>query len=103
MQSNTPKKGKRILLEFEINDTGIGIRKEDIPNLFKKFERLDISNTYHIEGSGLGLSIANGYVKLMNGEIKVNSIYGQGTTFTITVPQEIVDDTPFNKKYMLIA
>ena len=94
------KEGKRILLEFEINDTGIGIRKEDIPNLFKKFERLDISNTYHIEGSGLGLSIANGYVKLMNGEIKVNSIYGQGTTFPITVPQEIVDDTPFNKNYV---
>lgn len=92
--------GKRIWLEFVISDTGIGIREEDIPNLFKKFERLDRKNNYNVEGSGLGLSIANGYVSLMGGEIRVNSVYGQGTEFTIIVPQDIVDDTPFDKNFV---
>ena len=94
------KKDGKIWLEFVISDTGIGIRKEDIPNLFKKFERLDIKNNYNVEGSGLGLSIAKGYVELMGGEIQVNSVYGKGTEFTVIVPQDIVDDTPFDKNYV---
>ena len=94
------REGKRIWLEFVVKDTGIGIREEDLPNLFKKFERLDSMNNYNVEGSGLGLSIANGYVKLMGGEIRVNSVYGEGTEFTIVVPQDVVDETPFDKNFV---
>lgn len=94
------KNNEKVWLEFKIKDTGIGIKKEDIPNLFKKFERLDVEKNSNVEGSGLGLSIANGYVKLMGGEIQVNSVYGEGTEFTVIVPQGIVDATPFDKNYI---
>lgn len=94
------KEDNIIWLEFIISDTGIGIKQEDLPNLFKKFERLDIKNNYNVEGSGLGLSISNGYIQLMGGEIHVNSVYGKGSEFKVIVPQKVIDEKPFDKKYM---
>ncbi len=90
---------EQISLEFKIKDTGIGIRREDLTKLFNSFERLDQHINYSVEGSGLGLSIANGYVKLMGGEINVDSVYGEGTTFTVTLSQKILDDTPIAEDY----
>lgn len=77
----------RIMLQFEISDTGIGIKQEDMGHLFKSFERLEEGNHEDIEGTGLGLSICDGLIKYMNGSISVESEYGKGTTFYIQLPQ----------------
>ena len=81
-------------LRFEIKDTGIGIKKEDLPKLFDSFLRVDKSKNSGIEGTGLGLAIVKGFVELMGGEITVESEYGEGTVFAVTIPQKIVDATP---------
>lgn len=81
-------------LAFSIKDTGIGIREEDIDKLFTAFDRLESKKNTHIEGTGLGLSITNKLVKLMGGEIKVESEYGRGSTFTVIIPQMLSDLTP---------
>lgn len=91
--------GKRIeenqlLLKISVADTGIGIRKEDIPHLYKNFSRVDEKNNLRVEGTGLGLSIAKQLLDLMDGEITVDSIYTKGTVFTIELRQKIIDDTP---------
>lgn len=85
-----------VILAFIIRDTGIGIKPEDQENMFKSFERLDQQVHYGIEGSGLGLAIAKGYTSLMNGEIKVDSVYGEGSVFTITLEQKVIDSTPLD-------
>lgn len=82
------------ILEYSVTDTGIGIKKEAMEHLFDSFARFDLEKNNKIEGSGLGLSIVNGYVKLMNGDIKVDSIYGRGTTFTVTLSQKIINSAP---------
>ena len=86
-------------LSFKISDTGIGIRQENLKNLFQNFERLDHKINYGIEGSGLGLAIANGYVNLMGGEIQVESTYGEGSVFTVLIEQNIIDAAPLEKDY----
>jgi len=75
-------------LIISVEDTGRGIRKENIDKLFKKFERLDEKNTT-IEGTGLGLAITKQIVELMGGEIIVQSVYGSGSKFTILLNQRI--------------
>lgn len=88
------KKNGQVTLQFEIKDTGVGIKKEDQERIFESFSKFDINNNYSIEGRGLGLSIAKGYMDLMDGSIAVKSEYGVGSTFTVTVKQKIVDDSP---------
>ena len=88
-----------VTLEFKISDTGIGIKEEDLGNLFNSFERLDQRINYNIEGTGLGLAIANGYAKLMGGNIKVESVYGKGSTFTITLDQIVIDSDTIEEEY----
>lgn len=83
-------------LEYTITDTGIGIKEESLQHLFDSFARFDAGRNTNVEGTGLGLSIVKGYVTLMGGTIKVDSIYGRGSTFTVTLEQEIVDDAPLN-------
>lgn len=90
---------KLVRLEFKVSDTGVGIRPEDQKNLFKNFERLERKVHYGVEGSGLGLAIANGYVTLMGGEIKVSSVYGKGSVFTVIVEQEIIDPNPMDENH----
>ena len=93
------KNTTHVTLEFKISDTGIGIRPENLANLFETFERFDQKIHYGIEGSGLGLAISNGYVNLMGGEIKVDSTYQKGSTFTVILEQKIVDDKPLEQDY----
>ena len=76
-------------LEFITQDTGIGIREEDKEKLFAKFQRLDIEKNRNIEGTGLGLAITVKLTEMMQGSISVDSIYGEGSTFTIRIPQQI--------------
>jgi len=85
-------------LRFTVQDTGIGIRKEDMDRLFGSFERLELSKNRYIQGTGLGLNIAKQLVATMGGTIDVQSEYGVGTCFTVVIPQQIVDNTPMNKK-----
>jgi len=89
---------KTATLEYIITDTGIGMKESSLEHLFDSFTRFDTKRNSNIEGTGLGMSIVNGYVKLMGGTIKVDSIYGRGTTFTVTLNQEIIDDAPLDFK-----
>ena len=80
-------------LTISISDTGMGIRKEDIPYLFDAFKRVDEGKNRHIEGTGLGLSIVKQLVELMGGTVTVNSVYGEGSTFTVMIRQAVSDRT----------
>ena len=77
-----------------VSDTGIGIRKEDIPRLFVKFERVDQIRNKTIEGTGLGLAITKQLVDMMGGEISVQSEYEKGSVFFVRLPQKIVSEEP---------
>ncbi|MEM7069053.1 MAG: response regulator [Pseudomonadota bacterium] len=79
------KKNEIAKLTFKIQDTGIGIPKDDLGSVFEKFSQVDASATRRHEGTGLGLSIASSLVKLMGGEIWVESEEGSGTTFGLEI------------------
>lgn len=83
-----------INLMVSIEDTGQGIREEDIGKLFTSFQRVDKKKNYKKEGTGLGLAISRQLVELMQGTIEVKSTYGKGSTFMFTIPQKVVDPTP---------
>ena len=70
-----------------VRDTGIGIRREDLPRLFKEFEQLDTGAARRFEGTGLGLALTRKIVELLDGAITVESEYGQGSTFTVVLPR----------------
>ena len=76
-------------LIVSVEDTGIGIKQENINKLFSKFERLDVEKQLTIEGTGLGLAITKKLVDLMGGTIVAQSVYGQGSKFTIVIKQKI--------------
>jgi len=80
-----------INLQFSVSDTGIGIKSEDIGKLFKSFQQVDSKRNRNIEGTGLGLAISKQLVTLMKGDISVESVYGEGSTFSFTIPQKVVD------------
>ncbi|MDR3192491.1 MAG: response regulator [Treponema sp.] len=90
-----PGAGDTILLSFEIADTGVGIKPEDREKLFEGFSWIDTKINRDIEGIGLGLTIARNFCVLMGGNITVDSSYGQGSVFTVNLPQKVVDATPF--------
>jgi signal transduction histidine kinase/response regulator RpfG family c-di-GMP phosphodiesterase len=83
-----------INLIIHVKDTGIGIRPENIDQLFVSYERVDEKINRGIEGTGLGLSITRQLVTLMNGQISVESEYGKGTVFTVILPQKTVSIEP---------
>lgn len=85
---------EEILLKVSVQDTGIGIRKEDLDHIYDFFHRIDAKKNRKIEGSGLGLSITKQLVDMMNGKITIDSIYTKGSTFTIVLPQKVIDKTP---------
>ncbi len=78
-----------VLLKINVSDTGMGIQKESLPHLFDSFQRVDEEKNRYIEGTGLGLSIVKQLVELMNGEIKVSSVYGEGSVFSVELKQGI--------------
>lgn len=85
-------------LIISVEDSGIGIKEESIPKLFSKFERLNVEKQLTIEGTGLGLAITKKLVDLMNGKIIVQSVYGKGSKFTISIDQRIIAVEPQNTK-----
>ncbi len=76
-------------LMITVQDTGIGIKAEQINKLFTKFERLDIEKNSTTEGTGLGLAITKALVDMMGGKINVQSQYGKGSIFVVQLPQKI--------------
>ncbi len=80
-------KSDRETVALEIRDTGIGISKEEIPNLFQRFYRVDKARSRLTGGSGLGLSICELVVQLHHGKIEVDSQIGVGSTFRILLPK----------------
>ncbi len=91
-----------LMLRATVKDTGIGIREEDRKKLFQDFQRLDMKENRGVEGTGLGLAITNRLVEQMNGTITVDSVYGEGSVFTICLPQKVVGEEcigSFKEKY----
>ncbi|MEE0687164.1 MAG: ATP-binding protein [Lachnospiraceae bacterium] len=84
---------EKVELFYRVEDTGIGIKEEELPKLFGSFEQLDVKKNYEKEGTGLGLAISKQLVNLMNGTIGVDSQYGKGSTFFFSIPQMIATDT----------
>ena len=76
-------------ITIRVKDTGRGIKKERLEKIFAKFEKLNIERDTSREGTGLGLAITKSLVEMMGGKIEVESVYGEGTTFTINLPQKI--------------
>ena len=85
-------KGDTLYLVMSVIDTGIGIRTEDLENLFQSFERLDETRNRSIGGTGLGLVIVKSLVEMMMGTITVESNFGEGSKFTARIPQKIVSN-----------
>lgn len=81
-------------LSFEVSDTGIGIKPEDIKRMFESFERLEVNRNRNIEGAGLGMTITQNLLKMMGSTLNVSSVYGEGSTFSFTIRQEIMDPEP---------
>lgn len=80
----------KVVMHYEVADTGIGIREEDMPKLFKAFERIDMDHNRNVEGTGLGMNITIQLLKLMGSELKVESTYGKGSTFSFDLAQKII-------------
>ncbi len=90
---------KSLQLIFHIKDTGIGIRKSDQDKLFMSFAQFDSKNPYANQGIGVGLTVAKYFSNQMHGDITFESKHGEGSTFTCTVMQEIVDETPIGPNH----
>lgn len=84
-------------LRFSVKDTGIGVKPEDMDKLFSAFERLDEVKNSGIQGTGLGLDISRQFAELMKGELKCESVYGEGSEFILTVTQKIIDPEEIGK------
>ena len=89
---------KSLQISFHVKDTGTGIRKKDQDKLFKSFSQFNSKNPYANQGVGIGLVVAKYYSNKMHGDITFESKYGEGSTFSCTVMQEIVDETPIGAK-----
>lgn len=85
---------EELLLKFEVEDTGIGIKEEDIEKLFREFERIEEQRNRKVEGTGLGMSITVKLLQLMESSLQVESTYGKGSKFSFELKQKIVDSEP---------
>jgi len=94
---NSIKKNNIIRLIISVEDSGIGIKKESIDKLFTKFERLGVEKQTTTEGTGLGLAITKKLVEMMGGKIVVQSIYGKGSIFTISLDQRMLTNEELTK------
>ncbi|QNM90151.1 response regulator [Aliarcobacter cryaerophilus] len=92
------KNENKLLLDFSVKDTGIGIALENQSKLFKAFNQEDSSTTKKFGGTGLGLVIAKQLVELMDGEVYFNSIKDKGSTFGFKIELEYIKDTMFIKE-----
>ncbi|WP_051200246.1 ATP-binding protein [Butyrivibrio sp. FCS006] len=85
-----PGDDKSVLLNFSVKDTGIGIKEEEINKIFEAFERLDKKKNQGVEGTGLGITITQKLLNLMGSTLEVESVYGEGSSFSFTLKQEVL-------------
>ncbi len=88
------KADETAMLKFEVEDTGIGIKEEDLPKLSAEFERIEEDRNRNIEGTGLGMSITIQLLELLHSRLQVESVYGKGSKFYFELEQKILDHTP---------
>lgn len=79
-------------LEIMVEDSGIGMREEEMARLFEAFERVNLKETQSIRGAGLGLTLVSRRTKMMGGEVRVESIYGEGSAFMVEVPMRVMTE-----------
>lgn len=82
----------KIALSFMVKDTGIGMKKEDMDKLFTPYKRIEEKRNRTIEGTGLGMSITRQLLDLMGSSLEVQSVYGEGSTFSFTIEQEFMSE-----------
>ncbi|SFG25786.1 response regulator [Oribacterium sp. WCC10] len=90
-------------LRANVIDSGIGIRRSDIPRLFNAFDRIEEKRNRDVEGTGLGMNITQKLLQAMDSHLEVDSIYGVGSTFSFNLKQEVVDWTPVGNFALLIS
>ena len=86
--------GEEAELRFEVEDTGIGIKEEDLPKLTQEFERIEEKRNRSIEGTGLGMNITTRLLEMMGSRMQVESVYGKGSKFYFCLKQKVIDKTP---------
>ena len=86
-----------VKLRFDVIDTGIGIKEEDLDKLFQSFERIEEKRNRHIEGTGLGISIVCKLLSMMNSKLEVESKYAIGSTFGFDLSLRVVDPEPLGR------
>ncbi|MBR1854621.1 MAG: response regulator [Lachnospiraceae bacterium] len=85
------REGEDEILHFEVEDTGIGIKEEDIPKLFEAYQRIEEGRNRNIEGTGLGMNITVQLLHMMGSRLEVESVYGKGSKFFFTIRQKITN------------
>ncbi len=94
---SNPLDEKKTNLLITIRDTGIGMKEEELDKLFKPFERLDMNRNRTVEGTGLGMSIVLQLLRQMGSDLTIDSVYGEGSTFSFVLEQGIVSPEPVGK------
>lgn len=97
---------ENVNIKFEIKDTGIGIKPEDMPKLFASFERIEEKRNRYIEGTGLGMRIVVDLLRLMGSKLDVESEYGKGSIFSFCLSQKIIDSSPvgdYRKRFVIAS
>ena len=88
------KSDDEIAIKFSVKDTGIGIKNEDISKLFSAFERIEEKRNRNVEGTGLGMNITQRLLDLMGTKLQVESVYGEGSTFSFWLVQKVMNWEP---------
>ena len=95
--NSEPLENDKAKIIFKVQDTGIGIKEKDIDKLFGTFVQVDVKKNHSVQGTGLGLAISKKLCELMGGTIEVESVYGEGSTFTMTIVQKVINANPIKK------
>ncbi len=94
LKASCRKDGENAVFRYSVKDTGIGIRKDDISKLYDEFKRIDTERNKNVEGTGLGMSIVQKLLKLMDSELVIESEYEKGSEFSFELVQKIVSNEP---------